>query len=44
MSQDVFILAAARTPIGSFLGSLSTLSAHALGAVAIRTAVEASAA
>ncbi len=40
MSQDVFILAAARTPIGSFLGSLSTLSAHALGAVAIRTAVE----
>jgi acetyl-CoA C-acetyltransferase len=40
MNQDVFILAAARTPIGSFLGSLSTLSAHALGAVAIRTAVE----
>jgi acetyl-CoA C-acetyltransferase len=40
MNQDVFILSAARTPIGSFLGSLSTLSAHALGAVAIRTAVE----
>ncbi len=40
MSQDVFILSAARTPIGSFLGSLSSLSAHALGAVAIRTAVE----
>ncbi len=40
MSQDVFILSAARTPIGSFLGSLSALPAHALGAVAIRTAVE----
>jgi acetyl-CoA C-acetyltransferase len=40
MTQDVFILSAARTPIGSFLGSLSTLSAHALGAVAIRSAVE----
>jgi acetyl-CoA C-acetyltransferase len=40
MSQDVFILSAARTPIGSFLGSLSALPAHALGAVAIRSAVE----
>ncbi len=40
MTQDVFILSAARTPIGSFLGSLSSLSAHALGAVAIRSAVE----
>jgi len=40
MNQDVFILSAARTPIGSFLGSLSSLSAHALGAVAIRAAVE----
>jgi len=40
MSQDVLILSAARTPIGSFLGTLSTLSAHALGAVAIKAAVE----
>ncbi len=40
MSQDVFILSAARTPIGTFLGSLSSLPAHALGAVAIRSAVE----
>lgn len=40
MNQDVFILSAARTPIGSFLGSLSTLSAHALGAVAIKAAVD----
>ena len=40
MSQDVFVLSAARTPIGSFLGSLSTLPAHALGAAAIKSAVE----
>ena len=40
MSQDVFVLSAARTPIGSFLGSLSSLSANALGAVSIKAAVE----
>jgi acetyl-CoA C-acetyltransferase len=40
MTQDVLILSAARTPIGAFLGSLSTLSAHALGAAAIKAAVE----
>src|SRR5205823_7763134 len=34
------ILSAARTPIGKFLGGLSTLSAPELGAVAIRAAVE----
>lgn len=33
------ILSAARTPIGSFLGSLSTLSAPQLGAVAIKEAI-----
>lgn len=38
--QDVVILSAARTPVGSFLGKLSTLSAPALGAAAIRAAVE----
>ena len=38
--NDVFILSAARTPVGSFLGSLSSLTAPELGAVAIRTAVE----
>ncbi len=38
--SDVFILSAARTPIGKFLGGLSTVPATALGAVAIRAAVE----
>jgi acetyl-CoA C-acetyltransferase len=36
---DVFIVGAARTPIGKFLGGLSTLKASDLGAVAIREAV-----
>ena len=38
--KDVVILSAARTPVGSFLGKLSTLSAPALGSVAIRAAIE----
>ena len=38
--KDLVILSAARTPIGSFLGKLSTLPAPALGAVAIRAALE----
>ena len=37
---DVFILSAARTPIGKFGGGLSTVPATDLGAVAIRAAVE----
>jgi acetyl-CoA C-acetyltransferase len=37
---DVFIVSAARTPIGSYLGALSSLSAPRLGAVAIRAALE----
>jgi acetyl-CoA C-acetyltransferase len=37
---EVVIVAAARTPIGSFLGTLAPLSAPALGAAAIRAAVE----
>jgi acetyl-CoA C-acetyltransferase len=36
---DVFIVGAARTPIGKFLGGLSSLKASDLGAVAIREAV-----
>ncbi len=40
MTQDVFFLSAARTPIGTFLGGLSPLPAHALGAAAIKAAVE----
>jgi len=31
---NVFIVGAARTPIGAFLGGLSTISAPRLGAVA----------
>ncbi len=41
MSQtDVVIASAARTPIGSFQGALSSLSASDLGAIAIREAVK----
>ncbi|GAB4168942.1 MAG: acetyl-CoA C-acetyltransferase [Thalassobaculales bacterium] len=36
---EVVIAGAARTPIGSFNGSLASLSAHALGEVAIRAAM-----
>jgi acetyl-CoA C-acetyltransferase len=40
-SQDpIVIVGAARTPMGAFQGDFSSLSAHALGAVAIRAAVE----
>jgi acetyl-CoA C-acetyltransferase len=38
--REVFIIAAVRTPIGSFGGSLSSLSATQLGAVAIKGALE----
>jgi acetyl-CoA C-acetyltransferase len=37
---DVAIVAAVRTPIGSFMGALSTLSAAQLGAVAITGALD----
>jgi acetyl-CoA C-acetyltransferase len=39
--RDIVILAARRTPIGSFLGSLATVPAPRLGATAIRGALEA---
>src|SRR5580765_891201 len=39
-SGDVFIVSAARTPIGKFGGALSTIPATTLGGVAIRAAVE----
>src|SRR6266508_1739796 len=39
-SRIPVIVAATRTPIGKFLGGLSSLSAPELGAVAIRAAVE----
>jgi acetyl-CoA C-acetyltransferase len=40
MSKDVVIVSVARTPIGSFLGSLSTIPAPKLGAIAIKGALE----
>ena len=38
--RDVVIVGAARTAIGSFLGSLSSLPAPKLGGIAIKAAVE----
>jgi len=38
--KEVYIISAARTPIGSFGGTLSSLSASQLGATAIKAAVE----
>jgi acetyl-CoA C-acetyltransferase len=40
MLKEVYIVAAARTPIGSFLGGLSTIPATTLGAIAIKGAIE----
>ena len=41
MSQPVFVVSAVRTPMGSFLGSLSSVPATALGSTAIRGALKA---
>ncbi|HEY3055409.1 MAG TPA: thiolase family protein [Thermoanaerobaculia bacterium] len=38
--KDIVILGGARTPIGSFLGTLSSLSAPKLGSIAIKCALE----
>ncbi|WP_028873447.1 acetyl-CoA C-acyltransferase [Psychroserpens burtonensis] len=40
MSREVVIVSTARTPIGSFLGSLSTIPAPRLGAIAIKGALD----
>ena len=40
MQDPIVIVGAARTPMGAFQGDFSSLSAHDLGAVAIRAAVE----
>ena len=40
MNKKTVILSATRTPVGTFLGKLSALSAPALGAAAIRGALE----
>jgi acetyl-CoA C-acetyltransferase len=37
--EDVVIVSAARTPVGSFNGAFATVSAHDLGATAIREAI-----
>lgn len=38
-SEDIVIVGAARTPVGSFNGALSSLPAHELGAIAIKAAL-----
>jgi acetyl-CoA C-acetyltransferase len=38
--RDVVVVAGARTPVGSFQGSLASLSAPKLGAIAVRAALE----
>ena len=38
--EDVVIVAAARTPVGSFSGAFATTPAHVLGSVALRAAME----
>jgi acetyl-CoA C-acetyltransferase len=40
MNKEVVIVSMARTPIGSFLGSLSTIPATKLGAIAIKGALD----
>src|SRR3982075_315939 len=40
MSDDVVIVSAARTPVGSFNRAFATMPAHDLGAVAIKAALE----
>jgi acetyl-CoA C-acetyltransferase len=40
MTKEVFIISAARTPMGSFLGGLSTVPATTLGSIAIKGALE----
>lgn len=38
-SEDIVIVGAARTPVGSFNGALSSFPAHELGAIAIKAAL-----
>ncbi len=40
MSKEIYIIAAVRTPIGAFLGSLSTIPATQLGSTAIKGALD----
>ena len=41
MSRTVYIVSAVRTPMGSFLGALSSVPAPKLGSVAIKGALDA---
>lgn len=40
MSDPIVLVSVARTPMGGMMGSLSSLSAHELGSIVIRAAVE----
>ena len=40
MSKEVYIISAVRTPMGTFMGGLSSVSATQLGSTAIKGAVE----
>ncbi len=40
MQSSVYIVGAARTPVGSYLGELSSVPAPKLGAVAAKSALE----
>jgi acetyl-CoA C-acetyltransferase len=40
MAKEVYIVAAARTPMGSFMGTLASISATQLGSTAIKGALE----
>jgi acetyl-CoA C-acetyltransferase len=40
MNKEVYIISAVRTPMGSFMGSLSTIPATELGAIAIKAALD----
>src|SRR6187397_2619227 len=40
MKDDIVIVSAARTPVGSFNGAFATVPAHDLGTVAIKSALE----
>jgi acetyl-CoA C-acetyltransferase len=39
-ASDIVIVSAARTPVGSFNGALSSLTAHELGAIAVKAALD----
>jgi acetyl-CoA C-acetyltransferase len=40
MKDDIVIVSAARTPVGSFNGAFANLAAHELGKVAIKSALD----